>query len=433
MSLRIRSSLLIGIPVLTLCVTVFPNLAMPSGPVIALQISDHEKAKYQNNTLQVPSEISSLNILKAIPDFVFYDNISGIFTQGSATYWKDPRGTCINDFDCVSHFSLELEEPTYEVRTMVSKNFTFSGITGGEVSVIPLERYLLTTQMKVNENTRQSHIAFEGYNETSRTWVQLMQCPPGTDGPKEWQMFRCTTTMPTNITKARPILAAGWTSQNGTEAWTRFGSIHLNHIDSSPILFDSSLGTEVVYEDLRTPSAIGFLDDDDFLIIEKNSGTVERVTNGTKLESPLIDLNVTSTDGLIGLAIDKPSQPGKIPQVYLYYTASESGDCTLCSSTGNKLVRYDLEDNMTRLTNEKILLDVPAPENSSAMHNGGPILIGPDDNVYLSVGDLHSIPESGTGNAWSIRPLITHKEQTLTEGQVFLGFQRRVFLWATAH
>lgn len=38
------------------------------------------------------------------------------------------------------------------------------------------------------------------------------------------------------------------------------------------------------------------------------------------------------------------------------------------------------------LKNGKLLLDIP--EERSALHNGGKILIGPDSNVYLVVGDL---------------------------------------------
>jgi aldose sugar dehydrogenase len=208
-------------------------------------------------------------------------------------------------------------------------------------------------------------------------------------------MFRCVTTISPNITKVRPVLAAGWTSSGVNEATARFGNVYLNYMDASPVFFDSSLKTEIVYENLT--SSMAFLGDDDFLILEKDSGAVERITNGTKHDSPLIDLNVTSADGLIGIAVDKLLGNGS--QVYLYYSASPDGDCGSCASIGNKLVRYNLVNNKTALVNPKVLLDLPAPDNTSAMHNGGPVLIGPDNNIYLSVGDLHSIPESGTGNA----------------------------------
>jgi glucose/arabinose dehydrogenase len=48
------------------------------------------------------------------------------------------------------------------------------------------------------------------------------------------------------------------------------------------------------------------------------------------------------------------------------------------------LYRYDLEDS--KLKNGKLLLDIPA--NRGASHNGGKMLIGPDNNIYLVVGDL---------------------------------------------
>ena len=50
---------------------------------------------------------------------------------------------------------------------------------------------------------------------------------------------------------------------------------------------------------------------------------------------------------------------------------------------GNRLYRYELVDN--KLVNPKLLLDLPT--SSGASHNGGPLLIGPDNNIYLPMGE----------------------------------------------
>jgi glucose/arabinose dehydrogenase len=51
---------------------------------------------------------------------------------------------------------------------------------------------------------------------------------------------------------------------------------------------------------------------------------------------------------------------------------------------GNRLYRFDLVGD--KLINPKLLLDLPTVPDT--VHNGGKILVGPDNNVYLTFGDL---------------------------------------------
>jgi glucose/arabinose dehydrogenase len=51
---------------------------------------------------------------------------------------------------------------------------------------------------------------------------------------------------------------------------------------------------------------------------------------------------------------------------------------------GNLLYRYELTNN--QLINPKLLLDLPA--SSEGKHNGGKIVVGPDSNLYITVGDI---------------------------------------------
>lgn len=84
-----------------------------------------------------------------------------------------------------------------------------------------------------------------------------------------------------------------------------------------PKLVDSNFKVEKVVGNLDAPIGMAFLGKDDFLIIEKNYGTVKRFTNGTLLNT-LLDLNVESANdrGLLGIAISKIIQ--KIKLMYFY-------------------------------------------------------------------------------------------------------------------
>lgn len=53
---------------------------------------------------------------------------------------------------------------------------------------------------------------------------------------------------------------------------------------------------------------------------------------------------------------------------------------------GNRLYRYELSGDGTRLIRPHLLLDLPA--TPKATHNGGVLTIGPDNHVYTVIGDI---------------------------------------------
>jgi glucose/arabinose dehydrogenase len=162
---------------------------------------------------------------------------------------------------------------------------------------------------------------------------------------------------------------------------------------SGPYLRDSSLAVQTVITGLNAPTDMAFLSDDDILVLERNTGTVRRVVNGTLLKDPLLDVAVATKDerGMLGIAI---AESIGHTYVFLYYTEARGGDGEDLSGIepplGNRLYRYELENsnnnnnNSSKLVNGKLLLDLPA---AASHHNGGKIKIGPDNNVYLVVGD----------------------------------------------
>ncbi len=150
---------------------------------------------------------------------------------------------------------------------------------------------------------------------------------------------------------------------------------------AGPVINDSSLEVNVVAKGINFPSHMAFVGPNDILVLEKNEGVVKRIVNGNILSVPLLDVNVSNNieRGMLGIAIKKSH--GSI-FAFLYFTESlRDGEKAL----GNRLYRYELRDN--KLVNPKLLLDLPATPGSA--HNGGKVVVGPDGNVYLSVGDVN--------------------------------------------
>ena len=152
-------------------------------------------------------------------------------------------------------------------------------------------------------------------------------------------------------------------------------------------LVDPSLKVELFFKDgIKGPAtSMVFLGPDDILLLEKNTGKVQRILNGSLQQTPLLQVKVgTEVElGMLGIAISK-NQLGKT-FVFLYYTEANNSGIVM----GNRLYRYELIDN--KLVNPLLLLNLPATstivghENN---HNGGKVVIGPDNNVYLVVGDV---------------------------------------------
>jgi glucose/arabinose dehydrogenase len=165
-----------------------------------------------------------------------------------------------------------------------------------------------------------------------------------------------------------------------------------------PSISDPSLKLETLYQGKRTPpiadlnqltpvTQFAFLDHDDILLLSKNDGKVLRIKNYTLLPEPLLDVNVTNQweSGLLGIAISNDTDK---KYVFLYYTESPSGDVINASATNpsyNRLYRYELIND--KLVNPKLIFTAPTPNRYS--HIGGALEIGPENNLYLTVGDMH--------------------------------------------
>jgi aldose sugar dehydrogenase len=156
--------------------------------------------------------------------------------------------------------------------------------------------------------------------------------------------------------------------------------------EGKPTLTDSNLKVEQVVEGLDTPTTMAFLRPNDILVLGKDTGSVKRILNGKLLYQPLLDVNVANSVErcMCGIAISKNNST---TYVFLYYTEIEGNDGEDREGReplANRLYRYQLVND--KLVNPTLLLDLPA--TPGPRHNGGAIIIGPDNNLYVPVGDI---------------------------------------------
>ncbi|MDQ2686049.1 MAG: PQQ-dependent sugar dehydrogenase, partial [Thermoproteota archaeon] len=177
---------------------------------------------------------------------------------------------------------------------------------------------------------------------------------------------------------------------------------------------DQNLNVESFVEGLNSPTSMAFLDNNNILVLEKN-GLVRLVSNGQLQSQPVLEVSVNtqSERGLLGIAVQESSSIDNssihnvnTKNVFLYYTeAGEDGELQ------NRVYKYTWNGQI--LENPVLLLDLPAIPGPN--HDGGKLMIGPDNYLYGVIGDLNhdgmlqNFPEGAspdnTGIIFRINPL----------------------------
>src|SRR5215813_7456165 len=179
---------------------------------------------------------------------------------------------------------------------------------------------------------------------------------------------------------------------------------------AQPTVVDPRLEVRTVVSGLSSPTTMAFLGDNDILVLEKETGKVQRVMNGA-IQSTVLDLpvNFGSERGLLGIALHPkfPTNPG----VYLYWTESTTGnDTSVLSETpllGNRVDRFTWDGSTLTLDRNIIRLHALQQDATNPAergnHNGGIIRFGPDGKLYIFIGDngrrgqLQNLPDGPFG------------------------------------
>jgi len=147
---------------------------------------------------------------------------------------------------------------------------------------------------------------------------------------------------------------------------------------------DSSGNNNTGYESTLLAS-MAFTPDDRLFYSEKNTGLVRIMKDEKVLEEPFAridDYYVNWEQGLLGITIDPKYSENHY--VYLYYTR-------LDNKTGEvfgKIVRFTDDNNVG--VNKAVILDNIFAEKG--YHAGGALMFGPDDKLYVTVGDATEHP-----------------------------------------
>ena len=169
-----------------------------------------------------------------------------------------------------------------------------------------------------------------------------------------------------------------------------------------PIVNSNHFRVERIFSGINDSTSMAFVGPNDILILERESGKVDRILNGQMLDKPLIDVNAHYKDGLLGIATSEGNNGSLFVFLFFNEAPREYGmdvDNIQEADMVNRTIGYDREgDRLYRfemvgdkLINPKLLFSIPATKPAKIlddMHHGGEVIVGPDKAVYFVIGDL---------------------------------------------
>jgi glucose/arabinose dehydrogenase len=161
----------------------------------------------------------------------------------------------------------------------------------------------------------------------------------------------------------------------------------------APEVVDSNLGVRTAASGLIQPVSMAFIGPNDALVLEKASGRVKRLVNGT-VQATVLDLDVNSNSerGLLGIALHPNFASNGF--VYLFWsrslTGGDSNSSTAIEVMGNRVDRFRWNGSTLTFDREIIqfrAFQQDAGQTARGNHNGGVLRFGSDGKLYAIVGD----------------------------------------------
>lgn len=161
------------------------------------------------------------------------------------------------------------------------------------------------------------------------------------------------------------------------------------------VVDEASAGLDPVADGLTSPVALAQPDDGtDRLFVVDQDGQIHLVeADGTLQEEPFLDVTDRMVElndgfderGLLGLAFHPDYQTNG--RLFVYYSAplrESAPDDWNHTATISEFQVSESDPNQADADSETILLEIDEPQFN---HNGGTLLFGPDEYLYISLGD----------------------------------------------
>ena len=157
---------------------------------------------------------------------------------------------------------------------------------------------------------------------------------------------------------------------------------------ANPILTDNNSKFEIneIATGISFPSGMELIDQD-ILITEQYSGKIKLIRDFDLKKYPIANVDSFSYGKESGLMSISSMKKDNSTIIFLYFTGRHNDSVFTSSGSSNMLYSYIWNASGLELTDEKLILDIPI--NNVSQNYSGKIEIGPDGQMYITIGHLN--------------------------------------------